>query len=68
MNRNHTKTVLILILFILTYTANFAQNSNKTDSLKNLLKTVNKKDKTKLLNELAKEYLPNFPQKANRMR
>ncbi|MCD4793287.1 MAG: tetratricopeptide repeat protein [Bacteroidales bacterium] len=73
MNRNHTKKAclpnrqaFIIILFIVTCTVSFAQNHIKTDSLKNLLKTVNINERPKLLNELAKEYLPNFPEKAKK--
>ncbi len=70
MDRNHTikaclpnRQAFIIILFIVTCTTSFAQNNYKTDSLKNLLKTVNINEKAKLLNELAKAYLPDFPQK-----
>ncbi len=73
MNQNRRKKAcltgrqaLIIIIFMVTYTASFAQNSNTADSLKNLLKTANKNEKAKLLNELAKAYLPNFPQKAKK--
>ena len=42
----------------------YADNTYKTDSLENLLKTVNKNEKAKLLNELAKAYLFDLPQNA----
>ena len=74
MNRNCSKKAnlpnrqtLIIILFIVICTASFAQNHSKTDSLKNLLKTVNINERPKLLNELAKEYFPNFPEKAKKI-
>ena len=64
MNPNHTKKALTVIILLITCTATFAQNCNTTDSLETLLKTVNKNEKAKLLNELAKEYLPDLPENA----
>ena len=73
MNPNHTKKALIIpmqritLIFIFTIICSaylYAANTHKTDSLETLLKTVNKNKKAKLLNELAKAYLPDLPEKA----
>ena len=44
--------------------ASFAQNSNTVGSLQKILKIAGKKKKPAILNELAKAYLPDFPDNA----
>ncbi|MCK4663140.1 MAG: tetratricopeptide repeat protein, partial [Bacteroidales bacterium] len=58
------KITFIFIFTIICSTCLYAANTHKTDSLENLLKTINKKQKAKLLNELAKAYFPNYPKKS----
>ena len=74
-NINHTKKALTILIqkitfiFIFTVICSaylYAANTHKTDSLETLLKTVNKNKKAKLLNELAKPYLPEHPENAKK--